>query len=309
MGTEMWKVTIKNNGISEYFIEDLGIGVPSAGTLDFHEQFTYDEITGSDDLRFAVSAAELVINDGIEDLPVPSGVDYLQLVNTYHLEDEYYNKIELQTSGESEVHWDNITNTPAFTDTTNSLDEAYDKGGPGAGRTIDVDSGAVQFTAETSGYAPIELTEQDFLPTQGLDGGQLSVKNGILYAYDSVRSKWLSVQRMFITFGRKGKTKNQYIDHIAGPSNNSGYRLARNATIVSITGQLDTADSCDIRIRKNDDTITNITSLNISSDVGNSDITINTDLNSDDYLQSYVETSGNIKVEDPLVVLEIAWRE
>jgi len=301
--TEMWKVTIKNNDSAEYFIEDLGIGVPSAGFIDFHEQFTYDDITGSDDLRFAVSGASLIVNDGLQDLPATSGAEYLRLVNVYHLEGDYYKKVDLETSGESEVHWDNISNAPDFTE-GNTLDGSYDQGAPGAGRTVLVDTGSVQLSAADGGYAPFELTEQSILPTQGLSGGQFSVKDGILYIYDATRTKFLSVQRMFMAFGRKGKTKNQFIDHLAGTSNNSGYRLARNATIVSITGQVDETGSCDIRIRKND-VSTNITSLNIASDIGDQDTTIDINLSAGDYLQSFVDSIEG--VSDPLVIVEIAW--
>ena len=152
------------------------------------------------------------------------------------------------------------------------------------------------------------MTEQSTLPTLGLAGGQLSVKGGILYTYDSTRSKWLSVQRMFLTFGRKGKTKNQFLAFGSGElySNNSGYRLARNATIVSITGQLDASGTCDMRIRRND-SATNIVTLNISSAIGDSDTTLNVDLSANDYMQSYLDSAA--KVEDPMVVVEIAWRE
>jgi hypothetical protein len=305
--TEMWTVIIKNNGASDYLIEDLGISVVASGVVNFHEQFTYDDIAGSDDLRTAVSGSNLVVNNGATDLSSNNGVNYLSLENLYHLEENYYDKVELQTSGQSQVHWDNITNTPPIGD-GNTLDEAYDQGGQGAGRTITVDSGPVKLDATVSGtYAPLELTELSTMPVSGLAGGQLGIKDGILYTYDSSRSKWLSVQRMFLAFGRKGKTKDQYLNYSAGtlPSNNSGYRLARNATIVSTAGQLDSTGSCDIRVRKNDG-VSNIATLNVSSSVGNSDTTTNVDLNADDYLQSYLEAASN--VADPMLVIEVAWR-
>jgi hypothetical protein len=191
----------------------------------------------------------------------------------------------------------------------NTLDGAYDEGGAGAGRTINVDSGAVKFDATTSGNAPIELTEQSVLPTEGLAGGQLSVKSGILYAYDSVRSKWLSVQRMFLTFGKSGNTKNQFLAFGAGSlySNNAGYRLARNSTIVSVTGQLDASGTCTVNIRKND-SASDIATLGISAAIGASDVTLNVDLNANDYTQSYLSAPG-LAVQDPVVIIELAWRE
>lgn len=310
---EMWQVIIKNNGVSNVLIEDLGIDIPSASSIDFHDQYTYDEITGSDDLRNEVGTSNLVVNDGTQDLVASAGENYLKLVNIYHLEDNYYEKTdlytktELQTSGQSEVHWDNLTNVPDLAE-HNTLDEAYDEGGIGAGRTIFVDTGSVQLSASDGGYAPLELTEQGTLPTLGLAGGQLSVKDGILYAYDSVRSKWLSVQRMFLNFGKRGLSRNQWLAFGTGVlySNNSGYRLARNATIVSITGQLDASGSCDIRLRKND-VASNIASLNINTAIGNEDTSIDVNLDSSDYIQAYIENTNF--VQDPVVVVEIAWRE
>lgn len=304
---EMWQVIIKNNDASDYLVEDLGISVVSSGSVNFHEQFTYDEIAGSDDLRTAVGGSNLVINNGVMDLTATGGVGYLTLENLWHLKENYYNKIELQTSGQSEVHWDNITNTPGMV--PNTLDGAYDEGGTGAGRAITVDAGSVQLDATTSGYAPVELTEQSTLPTLGLAGGQLSVKGGILYNYDSTRSKWLSVQRMFLVFGRRGRVRNRWLAYSAGilPSNNSGYRLARNATIVSITGQLDKIGSCSVKLRKNDVNI-NITFLDVSSALGNQSTTIDVDIGEGDYLQAFLQALG-MPVHDPMVVVEIAWRE
>ena len=303
---EMWQVIIKNNDASDYLVEDLGISVVSSGSVNFHEQFTYDEISGSDDLRTAVNNSDLVVNNGVADLSTISGTNYLTLENLYHLESNYYDKVELQTSGQSEVHWDNVTDTPSFTE-RNTLDEAYDEGGAGAGRSIVVDAGTVQLDATTSGYAPVELTEQLTLPTLGLAAGQLSVKGGILYTYDFAWSKWLSVQRMFLTFGKRGKAKGQFLAFAVSDlySNNSGYRLARNATLVSITGQLDVSGTCDIRIRRND-VATNIATLNISSTIGNSDTALSVDLNADDYIQSYLESVSG--VQDPVVVVEVAWK-
>lgn len=340
---EMWEVIIKNNGASNILVEDLGIDIPSASSIDFHEQYTYDEIAGSDDLRNEVNLGNLVVNDGTGDLVPSAGENYLTLENIYHLEDNYYDKTdlytkieldagqldnryyteteldagqldnryytetELETSGQSSVHWDNLTDVPSFAE-HNTLDEAYNEGGAGLGRTVSVDSGSVKLSGGDGGYSPLELTEQATLPTLDLAGGQLSVKDGILYAYDSTRSKWLSVQRMFLAFGRKGKTKNQWLAFGSGRvySNNSGFRLARNATIISITGQLDSSGTCDIRLRKND-VATNISTLNITAAIGDEDTSIDVDLSASDYLQSYLEAASN--VEDPVVIVELAWRE
>jgi len=60
-----------------------------------------------------------------------------------------------------------------------------------------------------------------------------------------------------------------------------------------------------MNIRRND-SATNILTLSISSTTGNSNISANVDLNADDYLQSYLTSAAD--VEDPVCIIEIAWR-
>lgn len=190
----------------------------------------------------------------------------------------------------------------------NTLDMAYDQGGAGAGRVIFADTGSVKIDTVAATTAPLELVPKASLPTTGLADGQLAIKDGILCIYDSTRGKWLSVQREFLVFGRFGSTKNQYLNFAVGnmPSNNSGYRMPRNATIVSISGQLDALGTCDMSVRRND-TATNILSLAVSSALGNSDISANIDVNATDYLQAYLSTT-TAGVADPVMFVEIAWR-
>jgi len=422
---EMWTLQIRNDSTADVFIEDLGINVPAGDTIPFADQFTYPEIAASDDLRTAVGGGELVLYGYDGDLSAADGQEYLEMVHIYYLKDNYYSKTELQTSGQAEVHWDNLTNVPPFgfftwtepvqarvlviqatppanpdtgdfyvdtdndylykwdgtawidmkhltegdrvinldstsenifelttgtwTDlgqpadntavivnfdyndlpalwvyddeillgwiriadsemfTGNTLDQAYDQGGPGAGRTIYVDSGAVQLSA-SGGYAPLELTDLASAPTTGLADGQLAVINGLLYEYDDVRTKWLSVQKISLFFGRSGNTKNQYLSFGVGTlaSNNSGFRIPRNATIVSLSGQLDASGTCDMRIRKNG-TATNIATLSIAAAQGAHDNTINVDLSAGDFLHSYLDAVAG--VPDPVLIVEIAWRE
>jgi hypothetical protein len=82
--------------------------------------------------------------------------------------------------------------------------------------------------------------------------------------------------------------------------------MQRNATIVSISGQLDALGTCDMNIRRND-TATNILTLAIASAVGNASISSNIDVSATDYLQAYLATTTS-GVEDPVMFVEIAWR-
>lgn len=189
----------------------------------------------------------------------------------------------------------------------NTLDGAYDEGGAGAGRIITADSGAVEIDTSAATTAPLRLVPKGSLPTTSLTDGQLAITDGILFVYDATRGKWLSVQRQFLVFGRRGNTRNQYLNFAAGtlPSNNSGYRMGRNVTIVSLSGQLDVSGSCDMHVRRND-VATNISSLTITTATGASDISVNVDVNANDFLQSFLSAAAN--VEDPMLVVEIAYR-
>jgi hypothetical protein len=189
----------------------------------------------------------------------------------------------------------------------NTLDGAYDEGGAGVGRTITADAGPVVINTDVATTAPLEITPKASLPTTGLQDGQFAVKDGILYIYDSTRAKWLSVQREVLIFGRRRRVRNQYLNFAVGnlASNNSGYRIPRNAVITAMTGQLDNSGTCDIHVRRND-TATNIASLSISSSTGSIDISTNIDVNANDFLQSYLSASSS--VEDPVFMIEIAYR-
>ena len=108
-----WTVIIKNynDSTSDIIVEDLGLPIASGSQITLSDQFTYDEITGSNDLRGLVETSELVVNDGLNDLDEYEGVRWITLQNIKDLEDGYYSKEELQ-SGQGIVHWNNIIGAP-----------------------------------------------------------------------------------------------------------------------------------------------------------------------------------------------------
>jgi len=287
-----WIVIIKNYSGSDQIINDLGLPVPdSTAEINLGEQFTYDEISGSDDLRTLVGSGDLTVNDGSDDLSSAEGVKYLILINKQYLEGNYYDKIYIDNQ---------LINK-------NTLDEAYNEGGDGAGRIIDATSGAVVIDIGEATNAPLELTEKSSLPSTGLSSGQLAVKDGTLFVYDGTRSKWISTTRMFIVFGRRGRTRNQYLNIFNGivPSNLSGVPICKNAVIVSLSGMFDASNTGTFEIRKDDGT-TPIVSLSLNSESKKQDITTNIDINTGDGLQGYF--SSNNRCNSPIIVVEIAWR-
>jgi len=470
---ELYTVIIKNNTATDRVIEELGITILGNTTYNMSEQFDYHEIFGAETLRDFVSNGNLVVNNGTSDLSAVDGYDWIEVLNTYNAKDLFYTKSQLQTSGDSSIHWDNITNTPSYGamewkepakfivlntdgDTTgalpedviidgtdykqydgstwttigsissgdrvinldqaenaiieydgsvwtvpespsesdavmidddgdgkqaqyvydgtswkkigdvdfahhfngdpskhdaseidvegtytnipgtptnlettistissqlgsvaasaadrNTLDESYDEGGQGQGRIINADSGAVKIEA-TGGYSPLELAQLSTAPNTGLAGGQLCVVDGLLYVYDAVRLKWLSVNRELLVFGRKGVSKNTWLSFCVGnlPSNNSGFRLMRNGVITSISAHADTTvvnGNADIHVRRNDAS-PNIATLTMASGThGTSDTNYNVNVLKDEFLQCYLEKSTTGGVEDVVVMMEMAY--
>ena len=78
---------------------------------------------------------------------------------------------------------DNVTfqNLPSFTDTNtqNTLDQAYDEGGAGAGRTINVDNGAVQISGNAGGTTATTPAQLILTETQANDFSRLRFTNSV----------------------------------------------------------------------------------------------------------------------------------
>lgn len=305
----MYTVIIKNDSGFAKTIEDLGITIANAAQVTLSDGYTYSDISDSDDLRALVLAADLVVNDGIGDLSAADGVKYLTFIHDKFLEDNYWDKTQLvATSGVGDrVDYSQIQNTPTI-GSPNTLDGAYDEGGAGAGRVITADSGPVKIDASATSAAPLEIVPTVSLPTTGLAAGQFAVKSGIPFIYDSGRSKFVSIERKFVTFGRAGKTKDQYLNFGVGelPSNNSGIRMIRAGVITGMSANIDVTGNCVMVVRKNSEA-TNIASIVVATPtLGNQNASLNINLDQGDYIQGYLEAPA--KVDDPVAVVEIAWR-
>lgn len=304
MSVPMWNLIVKNNGSSSKLFEDLGISVPASGSINFSDLFGFEQIVISDDLRSAVaSGGNIVINDGSSDLNATDGVNFLTFEHIRDVRLNHYTKTELSTPGSSVVDWGNLQNIPGGLEDTNDLNGAYEQG-----RTVEVDTGSVVLSAADGGYAPLQLVDQSSAPTLDLGQSQFASIGGILYMYDSTRGKFLSVQRQTFVFGRRGKSSDQYLNFYSSdhPSNNSGLRMLRNATIVGLSGNLNKSGTCDLRLRKNDN-VSNIATLNITSSLGNIDTNTNIDIDVNEFLQAYVDSTPFVR--SPMLVVEIAWRQ
>ncbi|MBU0994131.1 MAG: hypothetical protein KJ737_16695 [Proteobacteria bacterium] len=109
-----WTVIIKNNSGSDFLISDLGVDIQDASTVNLHEEAGFAEIADSDDLKDALTAGTLVLNDGTSDLSPADAVNYLSRIHRKFLEENYFNKTELSTPGSASIDYENIANAPTF---------------------------------------------------------------------------------------------------------------------------------------------------------------------------------------------------
>jgi len=205
------------------------------------------------------------------------------------------------------VKLDGVKGEKGDTGVAGSLDQDYDFGGNGLGKTIIVDSGAVELDATTFSNAPLELTPLSTAPTTDLNGGQLYYDDeGILYSFDPTRSKWLSVQRLMMGFGRNSSnTTNEYLRQLNGASSaTNGWRMPRDGTITAISAQTNNSETWTYQIRKND-SATAIVSLTMNNTTGGHLNNINIDFNEGDYIQAYCQGSS---ISYPEGLFEFSWR-
>ncbi len=158
-----------------------------------------------------------------------------------------------------------------------------------------------QLDIESTGV-PLRIQPSSTTPTGTTDGQLFIGDDGILYAYDTGRGKWLSVDRTLINYESLLTAANAvYIGA-------SGVRMTRDATITSITAQSSTVlgTPWSIEVRKNGLT-GDLLTLGISSTQnGNHNNNVNIDVNEGDYLKIYC---NGILVVMPQALIEIAWRK
>lgn len=179
-----------------------------------------------------------------------------------------------------------------------SLDDAYNNG-----NTITVDNGSITLNPG-GGYSPLQINESTSAPTQNLQEGQISLVDGILYQYDSVRNKWLSINKDFPSFiGRFGCGNFLSADKHGGI--NGGFTVIRDATITGITSTVGWGtQNKTFHIMKNG-VYSSIQSFTMSGGKLVDD-TLSIDVSAGDTVQIYFDAGP--QAFSPRVNLEIAWR-
>ena len=123
--------------------------------------------------------------------------------------------------------------THTFPNYTNlTLDESYNHSN-GISR-IDVDSGYILLYA-SNGWAPLKLHNLDYTPNVGLCGGQMCTRDNILYVYDDVRCKWLSVEGYSFQSYSTSSSASGYMSHGNTMNATYGFTMPFDGTIISMS--------------------------------------------------------------------------
>lgn len=150
-----------------------------------------------------------------------------------------------------------------------------------------------------------------FSPTPPTDFKRLWywTTENLLMAYDTTRSKWLSIEEKVIGAARHlSNVKSQYLAiYDSQKQSKTGWRVVRNATIITLSAQSSISATWDLEIYKNGGG-TPISSLAVSGTIGNDDKTIDINVNAGDFIQLSCKTTGINTVDNPLGELYYKYR-
>lgn len=143
-------------------------------------------------------------------------------------------------------------------------------------------------------------------PTENQVEGELAVVDGLLYAYDSTRSKWLSVNREQVWAARAANNATDiYLRiHDRVVSFLSSYRALRDGTITGLVANTRIAETWTLEVRINGAASSSAT-LAVTAATGAQDSTIDVDISAGDTIELYCNGTN---ISFPVGGVEIAWR-
>lgn len=137
---------------------------------------------------------------------------------------------------------------------------------------------------------------------------QFRLDSGIIYFYDSSRSKWVSSIRENLNFGLNYKniSLDRWMKMVGSSySNTTGYKIPRPAVITAATVQTKLDADCKINIRRNGNS-SNLYSLVLNNEKSKSANFLNIDINVNDFIQAHLEVvSGSVYY--PQFWVELCW--
>ena len=133
------------------------------------------------------------------------------------------------------------------------------------------------------------------------------VVDGITYSYDITRGKWLSIGTCCIFYGINHRNINtsRWLAVTQGYySNNVGFKIPNQGTIIKATFQAKTQTTCEFIVR--DENVVDIVTLELDNEVDKI-LDLNTDFVAGVSLRCFLEIENN-KIDFPFVMLECASR-
>lgn len=85
----MATIIAKNNTKEDIIIDDLGITISTSKATNLTDIYNLIEIIISKDLEIEVSAGNIIINDGLQDLNIETSLDHISI----HTKHEILNKM------------------------------------------------------------------------------------------------------------------------------------------------------------------------------------------------------------------------
>lgn len=186
--------------------------------------------------------------------------------------------------------------------TSSNLQESYESG---ASIVVDNTLGAVKLDNTGKTVASFEMVPNATTPTTDLSPGQFHVSNdGVLYTYDSTRSKFLSQEVVALQFGKNNAAGNEYL-RFGGDARDggSGAIFPWDVTVVGFTlkGSNSVIQNYDIEIDG-----TGVSTIATSSSII-SNSTLNLDAEAGETINLFAQPSGS-EVDDPYAIIFVKRR-
>ncbi|MBF0121161.1 MAG: hypothetical protein HQK79_20200 [Desulfobacterales bacterium] len=114
----LYPIYVRNATQGELVFDELaGLILPAGEREKLHDSFSPVEIAESQSLKNYINSGDAVITtdaDGTNELSKEDAINYIEIPNKKFVIDNFFSKTELQTPGQSQVHWDNVSDKPAI---------------------------------------------------------------------------------------------------------------------------------------------------------------------------------------------------
>lgn len=131
--------------------------------------------------------------------------------------------------------------------------------------------------------------------------------NGITYAYNMTRMKWLSIGTCHISYGINHRSINtsRWLAVTHGIySNNIGFKIPKDGTIITAIAQAKNQTTCKFIVK--DENLIDVLELGFNNE-SDKIVELNVDFEEEVSLRCYLEIESD-KIDFPFIVLECAYR-